>query len=418
MKPISPFGIPDGLSALIWGSIGLIRFIYEKIFPINRTNKRNIYSRKDIAVIMPAHNEELVIRKSLQALKTQLDSKQIYVVSDGSIDKTRRRARLEEVHTTQLLLGKGKAKAMIHLIKLFKLFERYKLIFIVDADTQIDKTFISRALPFLNDPKVAVVFAGTKIYWPKHLIPSLKYYFISYRERLNKLLVYFYIYGQTWKYTSVNYVIPGFCTIYKTEVLKQLEIDTPGILIEDFNLAFQVLKKNLGKIAYHPSLISWEQYPDNLRDYWKQVRRWNIGFNQTIRKNGIWPSIFWLALGLFLTEIFINSLLVLILPWLVILELSGIHFNSFYISMMNLFKIQADISYPVFTTFILIIVYDYLETVILAIVKKRPQWLFYGLGFFFMHYVTSLILISSIIPGFFGSSEGKWNSPTRRRVGT
>ena len=57
---------------------------------------------------------------------------------------------------------------------------------------------------------------------------------------------------------------------------------------------------------------------------------------------------------------------------------------------------------------------DYAFTVIIGFLNKKPQFVIYGLFFFFMHYVTSLILISSIIPGFFSTSKGRWTSPGRR----
>jgi len=58
---------------------------------------------------------------------------------------------------------------------------------------------------------------------------------------------------------------------------------------------------------------------------------------------------------------------------------------------------------------------DYLVTVIIGIVNKKPQFFFYGLFFFFMHIVVSAVLISAIIPGFFGKSEGRWVSPKRQK---
>ena len=61
-----------------------------------------------------------------------------------------------------------------------------------------------------------------------------------------------------------------------------------------------------------------------------------------------------------------------------------------------------------------ILTYDYFMSISFGLIGKKPQFAIYGLGFIFMHYVTSLILISSIIPGFFGSSNGKWISPKRR----
>ena len=421
MKPISPFGLPVGISVSIWSLIGLLRLIlkyrpYKKKLSWGKNQK---LTSKDIAVLVPAHNEELVIRQSIRALKLSLDKKQIYVVSDGSKDKTYRRARMEGCHVSKLDPGRGKGRALVYLLKRFRLFDRYKLIFIVDADTRIDKTCVEKALPLFKDPDTGVVFASSRIKWPQHLIPNLKYYFIAYRERLNRLLQYFLIYGQTWKYTNVNYVIPGFATIYRSNVLRRLEIDTPGLLIEDFNLAFQFHKKRLGKIGYSPSLIGWDQYPDNLVDYWKQVRRWNIGFFQTVKKNGLWPSMFWLALGVFTLEVFLHSIYLLFLPLLIlflivpILPVSHQVLDMFSLLYRNIGPYQNLSLSDIFIGTYLI---DYMFTVVIGMIGRKPQFFFYGLFFFFMHFVTSLILLSSIIPGFFGRSSGRWISPKRQTI--
>lgn len=421
MKPIapfSPFGLPVGISTSVWFIIGILRLIVEEFIQHgkSRFSKNKRFKKTDIAVLLPAHNEELVIKSCIQALTISLKASQIYVVSDGSIDQTYSKARQEGVHVSKLTPGRGKGRAMVYLLKRHRLFSKYKLIFIVDADTKIDKDFVKIALAIFNDPEIAVVFGSAQITWPKHILPRFGLYLIAYRERLNRMLQYFLIYGQTWKYTNVNYVIPGFATIYRSDVLRKLEIDRPGLLIEDFNLAFQLHKKKLGKIGYHPTMIGWDQHPDNLVEYWKQVRRWNIGFFQTVKINGIWPSFFWISLMVFTIEVFLNSIFILILPFIVLFlialyfpEINSLQqFKSLYLS----FGPYQNIKWiDIFAT---LIIFDYGMTVVIGLVHKKPQLIIYGLFFFFMHIVTSLILLSSLIPGFFSSSDGRWISPTRR----
>jgi hypothetical protein len=57
-----------------------------------------------------------------------------------------------------------------------------------------------------------------------------------------------------------------------------------------------------------------------------------------------------------------------------------------------------------------------MTSVIFGIMGRKPQFLFYGLFFFFMHYITALILLTSFIPGFFSKSDGTWNSPKRHHL--
>src|SRR3989338_3034613 len=422
MKPFAPvFGLPLGISSTFWFLIGLIRYIAEKI---NLFRGNDIYSaqsklkRRNVACIVSAYNEELVIRKCIRFLKASVSAKQIYVISDGSNDKTYRRARMENCHVSKLSPGRGKAKAIIYTLKRYHLFNRYKLIFIVDADTLIDKEFVTRALPLFNDPSVSVVYGSAKIQWPPHIIPRLRFYYVAYRERLNRMLQYFFAYGQTWKYTNVSYVIPGFATIYRSKILRRLPIDTPGLLIEDFNTAFQLHKSKLGKIFYNPKCIGWDQHPETLTDYWKQVKRWNIGFFQTVRHNGFWPSLFWLTLLIFTIEIFVNSIFIVMLPLLILYLLAPWITNQ--IPLMSVFtNIYQQIGPYQYVTlialFISFFIIDYGLTVLIGLINKKPQFIIYGLFFVFMHYVTSLILMSSLIPGFFSSSSGRWVSPKRSK---
>ncbi len=415
MKPITPFGLPVGLSIAFWTFIGLVRFVSENVRGNEIVKRKNLFSPADVAVIIPAHNESLVIRNCIKAVKKSLPAKQIYVVSDGSTDNTHIQALKEGCNVSTLNPVRGKAKALKHLFSKYHLFKEYKLIFIVDADTMMDEQCLEYALPMFNDKDIKVVFASSQIKWPKHFKPKKSYYFMAYRDRLNRLLSYCFVYGQTWKYTNVNYVIPGFATIYRSDTLKKLEIDTPGLLIEDFNLAFQFHKKKLGKIGYEPRMIGWDQYPETFTDYWKQVRRWNIGFFQTVKKNGVWPSFFWLALGIFSFEILLHSIFLLILP-LILLSLVSSYFSlgplngpiNFYQS-LPFYE-----SYTLSDLFISIFLIDYILTVVVGLWIKKPQFIFYGVFFIFMHYATSLILLSSIYPGFFGKSEGIWNSPKRQ----
>ena len=147
------FGLPIGITMTFWGLIGLIRVITEKFHLFPRQKPAHPRFRKeDLAVLFPAHNEEMVIEDSLQMLKKSLSADQIYVVSDGSVDRTYDLARKQGCHAVQIMPGQGKAKALVYLLKYFNLYQKYKLIFIVDADTKIDEHFVEKALPMFDDP--------------------------------------------------------------------------------------------------------------------------------------------------------------------------------------------------------------------------------------------------------------------------
>src|SRR3989344_9523955 len=104
------FGSFFGPSFLFWFLMGIIRIISEKYLKIKKKRVRNVYKPLDIAAIVPAHNEELVIKSCIDYLKKSLDPSQIYVTSDGSQDKTYEIAKAQGVIATELDPGRGQAR--------------------------------------------------------------------------------------------------------------------------------------------------------------------------------------------------------------------------------------------------------------------------------------------------------------------
>ena len=219
-------------------------------------------------------------------------------------------------------------------------------------------------------------------------------------------------YGQNWKYFNATFIIPGSPSIYRASALRHLEIDAPGLIIEDFNMTFEFQKKRLGRVAYDPRVFGVHHDPYTFRDYTKQIRRWNLGFWQTVRRNGIWPSFFWLSTGAFLAELLLYSLLVVSLP-LILLWFLFTGFQPFPMPLGGSFTLTRELSF--FDIIFGVFVVDYLMTVVAAAFEKKPILLLYGPAFFFLRYVDAAIYLYTIPLAFFGkSSSGRWASPVRR----
>lgn len=410
------------ISILFWYIVAIIRFLSELIFSkrANQLTRQQLtHQIKQVAICLPAHNEEVVIFRTITSLKRIVSASQIFVVSDGSSDQTAEIARRQGLQVLELDPARGKAKALVALISKFQLLKRYRYILFVDADTLIDKNYLARAVPvFESNPQVAAIAGYVVTNWPRYRRLTWRRFFVAYRVKLNRLLQLLITYGQSWRYTNVVSVIPGSCSMYRTAVLKKLEIDTPGLLIEDFNLAFQIHRKKLGIIGHYPSIFSLDQDPDNLRDYIKQVSRWNIGFFQTVRKYGIWPSFFWVALGLFSFEVLSFALFLVILPLVITMLIV-----SFYIPTINLYFLQVPLSalggeqalrQILIVIGVVVLLIDYGLTVVVALVDKKYQLLIYGLGFSVFSVINSLILLMSLPQGLLIRSAGIWTPPTRR----
>ena len=69
-------------------------------------------------------------------------------------------------------------------------------------------------------------------------------------------------------------------------------------------MTFEIHAKKLGRIAFHPSAaVAYTQDPDNLQDYTRQVRRWILGFWQTVRRHRLQAGKFWFVLVFYIIEL-------------------------------------------------------------------------------------------------------------------
>lgn len=391
-----------GINFTLWGTVGMFRWLLYGGDSTRQGHKLEEINEDDIAIITPAHNEEMVIESTISSLLEIAPKERIHIISDGSKDRTADLARSFGVNVLELPAPNGKATALRKGIEYFSLLEKYKAVLFVDADSRPSKEYIREALPFLRDSEVAAVAGHARTLPSKEPLSLWKQFIVAYRERVWFLFQTFIKFGQTTRRFNVSPIISGFASIYKTRVLRYIDIDPPGLVIEDFNMTFEVHKKNLGKIAYHPRVYAYTQDPDTLRDYFKQVRRWNIGFWQTVFHHGIWTSFFWMALTVYITEFIMSSIMMLVVPFVLVYTFSEYTFLT--------------VPYPLEMSIKSIFLVDYFLTVLIAIVYGRPSFLLYGLGFTFMRIVDSVALLYSIpkAVALRSKSKGIWVSPARR----
>lgn len=358
----------------------------------------------DVAAVIPAHNEERSIGACLYAVGKILPMSQVYVGSDGSNDRTVEIAREAGCIVEDIQPNRGKAQAIQLLLDQYDIIGRYKAVLILDADSEIDKSYLERALPLFDDPRVAAIAGHVVSKWKRHVLPRWSMLFIAYRVRLYALLQAALRFGQTWKQTNVSFIIPGFASMYRTEVLSHIDIAAPGLIIEDFNMTFELQKKRLGLIAYSPSVRCVSEDPQSLRDYVNQLRRWNLGFWQTVRRHGVWVSTFWASLGVFTLEMLIFSVFIITVPVLLAIMLADSETSSIEISWFEITLLDVVVG---------LFLADYLITVVIAFAKQRWILLVYGLAFVIVRWIDGLMFLYTLILSWFVKSDGRWASPTR-----
>jgi len=87
-------------------------------------------------VLIPAHNEAVVIGDTLAAIMALAPRANVHVVSDGSTDETVRIARRTGAKVIATRENVGKAGALAEAIERLGLIARFRVILLLDADTR------------------------------------------------------------------------------------------------------------------------------------------------------------------------------------------------------------------------------------------------------------------------------------------
>lgn len=368
-----------------------------------------------IAVIIPAHNEEPVIGGAISSALGLFPRWDIYVVSDSSRDSTAEIAAKTGVNVLELLTNRGKAGAIEAVIEEFALTENYDGVLILDADTELDQGYVDGVRRQLRDPKVAAVAGFVVSEWKPGERTFVGRTISAYRDRLYFMLQYFMRFGQTWRGTNASFIVPGFASVYRSEALREIEVNPKGLVIEDFNMTFEVQHKRLGRISMRPDTKAYSQDPFTFSDYRKQVGRWTLGFWQTVRRHGIWPSTFWLFLGLYIFEVVVVSaillLTTLVAGFVLVGTLAGEAFVSVPLVGTSFTAVTAFL--PLTALAMGLLIPDYMLTCVMTAIRRRPSYLLYGLLFFPIRVVDAFITLRMIPRAWTAQSDGRWSSPDR-----
>ncbi|MDO5743815.1 MAG: glycosyltransferase family 2 protein, partial [Micrococcaceae bacterium] len=318
-----------GLTTVLWSSVGLIRVLTEKS-PLRQRQRltpgKDYPDISQVAILIAAHNEELVINKTIASATALLPASQIFVASDGSTDATVQLVGSAGANVVDLNPNRGKAGALSAAIDHFELAKHFEVVMLLDADTQLASDYFTTGLPMFADPEVVAVAGRARTLLDPAPSTIMGKILVAYRERLYQVVQVLVKFGQAAPKVNVVSIVPGFASMYRSRILHDIDIAAKGLTIEDFNMTFEVHAKKLGRIAFHPNAaIAYTQDPDNFRDYTRQVRRWTLGFWQTVRRHGFHLGKFWFAVGVYVFELVTSSLMFLVLvPAAIVSGLAGV----------------------------------------------------------------------------------------------
>ncbi|MCA1602712.1 MAG: glycosyltransferase family 2 protein, partial [Acidobacteria bacterium] len=285
----------------------------------------------------------------------------------------------------------------------------------LDADTQLGPNFVDAALPLFDDPKVVAVAGCVHTDWNPSGVSLFGKLLISHRGRIYAVTQRLIKIGQTWRRSNALYIIPGFASIYRTRVLPHIEINPPGLVIEDFNMTFEIYRRRLGRVDFTLDAWAVTQDPDRFGDYVRQTKRWTLGFWQTVRRYRLQANLFSVMLTLLVVEQVISSMLFVLLPALISLGVLPMLFPDL-LGIPRLGEFFSLISTHVDLEIVLVAVLfpDFLLTIAVTIIERRPRYLLFAPAFLALRIIDSVIVLYTLPRAWTERSTGRWVSPTRR----
>lgn len=228
-----------------------------------------------MSVIVPAHNEEKVLGRTLEVL-LDLDypDYEILVVDDGSTDTTYRVARRFADRGVRVLRRPNGGKSSALNLGLF--FAKGEIIVIVDADSLVARDSLKEMAKLFTDREIMAVCGNVKVLNRVSLLTRLQA--LEYIVDINIAKRAFDVFGSTM-------VVPGPLGAFRRSALDAVGRYDPDTLTEDFDTTLKVLKT--GNVIQSTNFAeAYTEAPETLRDLYRQRHRWYAGTLQTLVKHG------------------------------------------------------------------------------------------------------------------------------------
>ncbi len=254
-----------------------------------RAPKLEIYP--SVALFIPAHNEGLVLRNTLEAMMLlrypgKLD---IYVLNDNSTDNTKEIGEefstlFSNCHTIDVPDGepKGKSRVLNYGIQISS--SDYFVVY--DADNQPDSdalTYLVEAAEHSPSSAGAIGYVRT-INQNQNILTRM----ISIEFQVFQLLMQ----CGRWSLFGIG-SLPGTNMLIKRSILDEIGGYDPYALAEDAELTIRITSKGYN-LPIVPHAETWEQEPENIKVFIKQRTRWLIGnlylLEKTFRELTFWKK--------------------------------------------------------------------------------------------------------------------------------
>jgi len=229
-----------------------------------------------VSIIVPAYNEELVIKNTITSLlESDYENYEIIVVDDGSLDKTSEIVREKFSQNERVRLfsaaNGGKAAALNMGLR----YANGEIVIALDADTLFARQTVGALAHRFSDPRMGAVAGNAKVGNRINIVTrwqALEYITSQNMDRR--------------AFASLNCitVVPGAVGAWRRELIEEAGGFQSDTLAEDQDLTLNI--RRMGhNIGYEEDAIAWTEAPDRLHTLARQRFRWAFGTLQCMRKH-------------------------------------------------------------------------------------------------------------------------------------
>nr|WP_245331414.1 glycosyltransferase family 2 protein [Clostridium algifaecis] len=377
-----------------------------------KKDNKVVNEKRSFALIVAAHNEEIVIGDIVESLKSIEYPKELYdifVVADNCNDKTAEMAKDKGAIVYERFnkdkRGKGYALEWMF-SKLFKMNKKYSAVAIFDADNLVHKDFLKEMNKKLCEGyKVVQGYLDSKNPEDTWITGSYSIGFWT-NNRMFQL-------GKSNIGLSTQLGGTGFCI--ETNILKKLGWGAT-CLTEDLEFTCKLILNGY-KIGWAHDAIVYDEKPLTLSQSWRQRKRWMQGFADVYSRYFL--KLIKKAVTSF-SFIPLDCALYSIQPIMTILiSISAIgglikYFMTTYKVLSNLDTILYSINFNSITILAIVFyILQYIYTPFILIIEKKLNYKIFLYYIIYPIYVITWFPIS--IQGIINKNNKEWNHTVHTR---
>ncbi len=266
-------------------------------------NKKHLFEypltkkKYSVSIVIPAYNEGNTIKDTIEHVFA-IDYKnivQVIVVNDCSTDNTKEVIlSMQKKYPTLILVDNKKnlgnaARSKNEGLK----YATGELVAFIDADSYPARDSLKKMVGFFEDEKVGAVTCPILVRGADNFLEKLQeieYKMIAFTRKLLG-------------YVDAIYVTPGPLAIYRKKALDEVKGFDNDNMTEDIEITWHLTAKGWKREMSLSTEVTTTA-PDNLKEWYKQRKRWSIGGIQCIAKykNGFFEKG---ILGMFVLPFFI-----------------------------------------------------------------------------------------------------------------